>query len=156
MKPIPLLAPLATLLPFLLSFSVTAQDAKDDLIKQEWEKLQGTWVLAALEVRGKVVPEDELKGATAKLIIAGRKASIQEGTVTLEVSLTIDPAKSPKQIDIRRTPPGQEAHTALGIYRLEGDTLTICHDPRGQQRPTKFKTQPRSNQMLETLRREKK
>jgi hypothetical protein len=41
-----------------------AQDAKGNLIKQEWKKLQGTWALASLEVGGKAVPAEKLKEAS--------------------------------------------------------------------------------------------
>jgi uncharacterized protein (TIGR03067 family) len=133
-----------------------AQDAKDNLIKQEWKKLQGTWALASLEVGGKAVPAEKLKEAAVKIIIDQGKTTILEGDKRQELSLTIDPSKSPKQIDAQGTGPGGREEQGLGIYQLDGDTLRVCYDPKEKQRPTQFKSKPGSNQVLETFRREKK
>jgi uncharacterized protein (TIGR03067 family) len=132
-----------------------AQDAKAALIKLEWKKLQGVWALTSLKEGTKAIPEERITAAAIKLIIEPGRASIKEEAKTVEVSLTIDPAKSPKQIDMRGTPPGQKPQTASGIYKLEGDTLTICYDPSGKNRPTEFKAQPGPNQVQEAYRREK-
>ena len=48
--------------------------------------------------------------------------------------IRLDPTKSPKEFDVEWTP-GKFYH---GIYRIEGDTLTLCHANPGQPRPTEF------------------
>ena len=48
--------------------------------------------------------------------------------------IRLDPTKSPKEFDVEWLP-GKFYH---GIYRIEGDTLTLCHGKPGQPRPTEF------------------
>ncbi len=55
------------------------------------------------------------------------------------VSYTIDPSKTPKEIDLVFKPSTKDARTARGIYAIKDGALTICFDGGGgQSRPTDF------------------
>jgi uncharacterized protein (TIGR03067 family) len=140
----------------VLTFQCAAQEGKDDLVKQELKKFQGTWTLVAIEQDGKKAPEEKLKEAALKITMKGTSFVFKAGDKTAaEGSFTIDPSKKPKQLDAEGTNPGGKKEKTLGIYRFEGDTLQICFVPEGKERPTEFKTAADSGRILETLRRDK-
>jgi uncharacterized protein (TIGR03067 family) len=81
-------------------------------------------------------------------IVTGGKERDEHGTYT------IDAKKSPAEIDL--TPPKEEGKH-LGIFKIDGDTLTVClGDKGGTERPTKFESPDGSKIMLLTLKRAKK
>jgi uncharacterized protein (TIGR03067 family) len=133
-----------------------AQEGKDDLVKQELKKFQGTWTVAALEENGQKIPEDKLKEAGLKVTIKGNSFVYKVGDKTVvEGTFTIDPSKNPKQLDSEGMNPGGKKEKTIGIYRFEANTLVICFAPDGKERPTDFKAPADSGRILETLRRDK-
>ena len=102
-----------------------------DAVEKELAKLQGVWV--CIEHLGKP-PDGEIK-----LVIEKRgyqkvvKPAAMNGIATLgedEGSITIDPTKSPAQIDLV----GKNV-TALGIYKLDGDKLVLLLSAKEKVRP---------------------
>ena len=127
-----------------------ARDKTDKAIKQEQEKLQSKWKIVRQEFSGAVTKEvsdepDEIKGD--KWLRPKRK--------TAEYGLKLDPTKDPKQVDL--TAERLANKTLKGIYKLDGDKLTICYayDP-DQARPTEFKTKRGDKCYLYELERVKK
>lgn len=87
-------------------------------VKQELKKLQGKW---------KIVKEDggsPRKKATSLVLIKGN--TIDFGDTTEGLEFRIDPTKSPKWFDIKLKLTKTVVETSLGIYKLDGDKLTIC------------------------------
>src|SRR4051794_40353192 len=56
---------------------------------------------------------------------------------TYEGTYEIDPEKKPKSLDVRVEEGANEGKTFRMIYKIDGDTLTIC-EPRDNDRPTEF------------------
>jgi uncharacterized protein (TIGR03067 family) len=142
--------PAAVLAVLLVGAADTSNDAQKEL-----EKLQGTWIMAALEVDGQQVPEEKLQGT--KLTIKGDKYIVTVKDKSHEVVITLDPAKKPKTIDMVFADGPNKDKVHRGIYELEKDTFKLCRarEPDGE-RPTEFATQPNTGVFMVTWQRELK
>jgi uncharacterized protein (TIGR03067 family) len=126
---------------------LTGDDTKEKAIKADLEKLQGTYKMASLEVDGKSVPEDKLKSST--LTIKGDKYIVKVNGQTYETQMSLDPEKKPKTIDMKFLDGANKDKSALGIYKIDGDTFTMCRGLNpGQARPQDFGTWPNTNTFL--------
>ena len=117
---------------------------KEGADKTELEKFQGKWVPVSTTIDGKALDEDEIKHRS--LVFKGEKMTLlykdkERGTA----SLKIDPSKSPAQIDTTGEDGPRKGETLKGIYKIDGDTLTICV---GKDRPTEFASKPGSGTQL--------
>jgi uncharacterized protein (TIGR03067 family) len=137
---------------FGLVVSLGAPGEKD-AAKKDAPSIVGEWD-GEKAVRGgveKPLPEGGVKitfTADGKLIFKEGNKDAEEGTCKL------DAKKNPGEIDI--VPP-KESETHVGIYKIDGDTLTIClADKNSTDRPTKFESPDGSNIFLVTLKRVKK
>lgn len=137
-----------------------ADTPKDDTVKTETNKLQGSWSVVSAERDGMKAPEDEIKKTTLvikgdKLIALKTENSPKPEEKTTEMTFTLDPTKNPKWIDVTYTSGERKDESSQGIYELKDDTLKICMS-RAATRPTEFETKPESQRHLMVLKREKK
>ena len=117
------------------------------------KKIQGTWRFVAHEANGQKTPADEV--AKLKITFTGDKYAIsRDGKVVQEGTNKLDPSKTPAHIDAKITEGDGKGHTMLGIYELKGDTIRVCFDTAGKERPTRFTT--KDGQMEVVIQREKK
>src|SRR5436190_16265588 len=130
------------------------QTAAQEPAKKDLERLQGTWIMVALEVDGKPVPEDKIKDT--KLVIKDNKYITHVKGKSYETSFMLDPGKKPKAIDMVFGEGDKKDQVLRGIYVIDGDTLKICRGLRPeQQRPTEFGTWPNTSLFMVTWKREK-
>jgi uncharacterized protein (TIGR03067 family) len=137
--------------PVLLALAVSlSAPAAKEAPKKDPPALLGEWVGEKAEAAGMPLPVPP-GGITMEFTADGRLVT-REGTKPPEESAyTHDPKKAPAEIDI--TPPrGAKDMTFIGIYKVEGDTLTLCLGIAGK-RPAKFESQVGSDSMLMTFKR---
>jgi uncharacterized protein (TIGR03067 family) len=126
------------------------------VITAELGSLAGTWVYERQVVEGHEVPIAELRQDT--IVITGnslvRNSSRADGKgLTINSSISVDPTTSPKQMDDDANL-GFRISRRPGIYKLEGNMLTLCYDNKGAQRPTVFESPEGSSFALTVLRRQ--
>jgi len=119
--------PLAVVL--LIAADEPAKDAKKEL-----DKLQGEWTMVSMETRGTKAPDEVVKNFT--LTIKGDQWTVTGGN---KATFKIDPSKNPKAIHLTFKA-GDTEVVSRGIYKLDGDTLTLCRTQGDRERPKEFKT----------------
>ena len=118
------------------------QPASRPAAKTDLDRIQGEWKLEYVEINGRPQKLEHFK--TIRLVIKGDRATLGRNEGHDETgSVKLDPTKQPKEIDQIYRHPAGHLLTYPGIYKLEGDKLTICYAPHldaGQLRPTEFET----------------
>jgi uncharacterized protein (TIGR03067 family) len=109
------------------------QDAASDK-----KALDGRWVPTAAELAGAKFVDEQLKSIT--LIIEGDKYTVKIGEAVDKGTVKVDAAAKPKALDIMGTDGPNKGKTMLAIYEHQGDTLRVCYDLAGKNRPTEFAT----------------
>jgi uncharacterized protein (TIGR03067 family) len=137
-----------------VAFLVAADD-KDDAIKKDMAKMEGTWSMVSAMSEGQALPDDIVK--SGKRISKDGVTTVMIGEmVYLKAKFTIDPSKKPKTIDYEVTEGPAKGKTQYGIYELDGDTAKFCFAAPGKDRPTDFTAKEGSTRTSSVWKRDKK
>jgi uncharacterized protein (TIGR03067 family) len=176
----------AALALVLTGFSAVSVEGADDKEQAEFKKLEGTWVLVSEERNGeKRFPPKSLwifEGEAAKVYFEppppnapkNWSPSVKPINVMQIYHFKLDPTQTPKALEQtteyrdrktlefgeKKTPTKPENLTKpkIAIYKLDGDTLTICYAgyyDKGK-RPGDFTAAKKSDRFIYILQREKK
>jgi uncharacterized protein (TIGR03067 family) len=127
---------------------------------KELDKLQGTWQVTGWITHNEVpATADALKDFTFEF--KGDTVTLKMGKKDpgREMTYRLDPAKKLKSFDL--VDGGADGDVAEGIYKFDGDELTIClisgmRNDTPSPRPTEFKASKRDKYTLFVLKRAKK
>ena len=142
----------ALLISLSLAAIVRGEDAKD-APKDDRKIVQGTWLPVSAELAGTKWGDEILK--TMKLTLKDERYVVKVGENTDKGTYTLDAKKKVKEMDIKGTEGPNKDKTFLTIYELKDDTLKVCYDLGGKNRPTEFKTKENTQLFLVTYKREK-
>jgi uncharacterized protein (TIGR03067 family) len=127
----------------------------EDASKADRDKLQGTWKVIRMEHAGKNVPADQF--ADLRIVISGNELTGKEGDQVRErFTFTLDSAQKPRTIDTTAIEGPAKGETSRGIYEIDGDTVKLCVNEKGKERPSAFATKEGTTHVLLLLQREKK
>ena len=138
---------IAVLLLVTSSFAFGA-DEKNDV-----SALKGTWLPVSAEMSGQKVPDEVLK--LIQLTIDNEKYTVIDGKATDKGKIIYDSSGKLKTMDITGEDGPNKGKTFLAIYELSGDSLTICYDLEGKERPAEFKSKEKTKLFFVTYKRKK-
>src|SRR5262249_5890704 len=125
--------------------------------KNDLKRVEGDLTGVAHEADGKKLTADEGKKAHGKLGVQGGQYTIYfDGKKAGAGKVKLDADKKPKQIDVVAEEGPTKGKTMLGIYELKGDDMRVCFAQPGKDRPTAFRTEKGSGQILLGYRRVEK
>jgi uncharacterized protein (TIGR03067 family) len=136
---------------FAFAISLSAAAISGDV--QDDDVIQGLWLPSSADLGGNRFP-DEVRKAI-RLEVRDGKYTVTVGEQPDKGTIKLNPSARPKELDIAGTEGPNKGRTILAIYRLEGDTLTVCYDLSGKSRPTEFKSTAGTQLFLVTYKREK-
>ena len=88
-------------------------------------------------VDGRALPDTTVN--QLRLTLTADRYKTEKGNeVLFDSTYTVDPSRSPKEINMIGTEGDLAGKTAQGIYSLEGDTLQVCYTMPGKPRPGAF------------------
>jgi uncharacterized protein (TIGR03067 family) len=143
----------APVLFLLVSWPFAAPFAADEALR-ELERHQGTWRATSSIYEGQEAPAEIVRSIT-RTVEKDHVVWKRDGKSFAGTRIELDPARDPRTIDVIPDGGKDRGEHVLGIYKLEGDRLTICMAAPGKPRPNEFKADKGSGWTLRTFTREK-
>lgn len=128
--------------------------AGQEAAERALEAHQGTWRVVSFERDGKAA-DPAVVGSIRRIVRGDHVTWEREGKSFAGTSLKLDPAADPPALEVVADGGPSRGKATLGIYRLEGDELTICMADPDRPRPSGFTTVPGSGLTLMRFVREK-
>jgi uncharacterized protein (TIGR03067 family) len=113
------------------------------------DKIQGKWLLVSGERHGNAFTPESIQNVT--LTFDGNVLRTAKRDGVSEATYTLHPETNPEGIDL-----DMNGSLGLGIYKLEGETLTILHGEIEESRPANFEDIKRGTLTLLNLRKSDK
>jgi uncharacterized protein (TIGR03067 family) len=136
-------------------FNREKQDVKEALIDASRTELTGRWKAVSYSLDGNKASDEDLKSVELAIDGQGKASVLRAGRVFIAGTTKVDPTSDPNTIDISYTEGDTKGRTALGIFKIEDDLLTICRSAPDKPRPRSFGSKPGSGHALMTYRRER-
>jgi len=126
------------------------KDSEDPL-----KKFAGDWAVTSWKTGGDDLPAEAL--ADSKWTVKGDKYTFNAGGEKEEGTIKLDPTAKPGTIDLAITAGDDKGKTQVGIYKIDGETITFCLNRPGEKdRPKDFKTTEDNNFLLITMKKKPK
>lgn len=115
-------------------------------------EFEGEWRMLSGVMNGKAMDESMVKWV--RRVTEGNQTTVMAGPQTmLKVEFSCDASQSPMTIDYVNLAGSHKGKTQHGIYKFEGDVLTVCVAPPGAPRPVQWESLFGDNRTLTAWRR---
>jgi uncharacterized protein (TIGR03067 family) len=126
---------------------VGADEPGKDHAKIDTEALKGTWSMVSLTLSGRELPEGQV--STASMVVQGNAITTTWAGRDSLATFKIDPAVTPRTIDLTFGDGPLKDQTVKGIYKFDGNQLVMCRAARPEgERPGEFTSQAASGRIL--------
>ena len=122
--------------------------------REELERQQGVWRTSTSIYDGQEAPADLARSIT-RTVSGDHVVWKRDGKSFAGTRIELDPSREPKAIDVIPDGGKNRGERVLGIYKLDGDRLTIGMAGPGKPRPSEFRSEKGSGWTLRTFVREK-
>lgn len=127
--------------------------APDSASQRALDRQQGVWRAVSSVREGQAGPPEVIATITRR--VEGNHVTwSRDGKTFAGSTIELRPDAIPAAIDVLPDGGAARGERVLGIYRLEGDTLTIAMADAGAPRPTSFESAPGVRVTVQTFRRE--
>jgi arylsulfatase A len=121
--------------------------------RRELDRHQGVWRAVSSVREGKDGPPDVIR-SIVRTVEGDHVTWSRDGKAFAGTTIELDPAADPPALDVLPDGGRARGRRVLGIYKLDGNTLTIAMADPGGPRPTSFASAPGSRITVQTFRRE--
>jgi uncharacterized protein (TIGR03067 family) len=136
---------LLLLFVMFLGQGVVAQG--DDKLIAPGCSLEGDWKLTSVELNGQPLPMEKLRDA--ELVVQGTKYTLTLLETRLEMTHKLMVDQMPAAMDLTVATGPQKGQVFRAIFKLEGETLTVCRSIYPEmERPKEFASKPDSGLLL--------
>lgn len=122
-------------------------------VPSDAKAVEGSWLPVKAELAGHPMPDAVLKTISMKL--TDGKYEVMAGGHPDNGTYTLDATAKPKGMTVTGVDGPNKGKTFPCIYEVNGDTLRICYDLSGKQRPAEFKSVADTKLYLVTYNRKK-
>ena len=143
----------------IVSQLLAGDDHADDVAKKDLALLQGKWEIVATSRGGQDITKesrDEGFGMEFKDDAWLQDVNGYHAWTAADSHIKLDPSTSPKSFEhiVTRKYQGKTITLSYpGIYKIDGDSLTMCLDVDLKTRPSEFKSDGKPGFFLATLKR---
>jgi uncharacterized protein (TIGR03067 family) len=112
----------------------------EDTLKKELQQFQGSWKAVSMQhADGQQASDDDVQ--KTRLVVKDNRFTLTGKDYTVEGSFKVNPATTPKSIDVLVISKDGRETKFLGIYEIKGNTRKSCFALGENDRPTRFSTQ---------------
>lgn len=123
-----------------------------DAVERELLRHQGTWVVTRAVFDGQE-SDPEIVRTIQRVVEGDHVVWRRDGQAFAGARIELDPSANPPAIDVLPDGGPSRGRRVLGIYKIEGETLTLCMAAPDQPRPDVFEAAAGSGRSLMTFRR---